>query len=370
MQVSFFHRMSYGPVGEQHLNWPVPNELFDPEQALRARDECIEEIEMADQLGFDWVSAAEHHYSPNSLGPSIAVLGALMSQHVHRARIALLGALLPLGNPVRIAEELAMLDTFTSGRLVAALLRGAPYEYLVYNVDPAESRSRFEEAWDLIMKAWTERQPFGWEGNHYHFRNVSIWPRPIQQPLPPIFMSGSSKDSGEFAARKRAGLGLAFTNLTRGAEAARFYREKASEYGWEPARDQVLFRIPAICVADTDEEAYALMRQGTGAAGDDHQYGNRLVAGSGYYRARDKEAQSYFERAAEDRPRSIEDQVAQGTMLCGSPASVIQQIRRVRDEVGAGIVEILFSRPGGSRDAKLHSIELFAREVLPEVHSL
>src|SRR6185436_18472597 len=168
------------------------------------------------------------HYSPGSLAPNVTVLASALSQRVKRAKIAILGALIPLNNPVRIAEEYAMIDTLSGGRLIAGLLRGAPYEYLVYNVNPAESRSRFEEAWDLIHKAWTERQPFGWVGRHYQYRNVSIWPRPIQQPTPPIFVSGSSKDSGDFAARKGVGLGLAFTNLPLAAEAAQFYRERAA----------------------------------------------------------------------------------------------------------------------------------------------
>ncbi len=84
-----------------------------------------------------------------------------------RARIAVLGALIPLiGNPVRIAEEYAMVDNLSGGRLIAGLMRGASYEYLVYDVNPAESRGRFEEAWDLISKAWTDTDPFGWEGRY------------------------------------------------------------------------------------------------------------------------------------------------------------------------------------------------------------
>ncbi len=150
MKFCFFGSMSYGRLREPVSTWPVPNEQFEPEQALHARDACFAEYELADELGFDWVSLAEHHYSPGSLAPSINVLAAALSQRVHNARIAILGPLLPLGNPVRIAEEIAMVDNLSGGRVIVALLRGAPYEYLVYNVDPAESRSRYEEAWDLI----------------------------------------------------------------------------------------------------------------------------------------------------------------------------------------------------------------------------
>jgi alkanesulfonate monooxygenase SsuD/methylene tetrahydromethanopterin reductase-like flavin-dependent oxidoreductase (luciferase family) len=227
MKVAYYSTLSHGPTRVRTASWPVPNALFDPEQALRAQEQYFAECRLCDEMGFDWISIAEHHYSPGSLAPSISVLGAALAQHVKRAKIAILGALLPLNNPVRVAEELAMIDLLSGGRLVAGLLRGAPYEYMVYNVAPAESRSRFEEAWDLIHTAWTDTQPFGWEGKHYSFRNVSIWPRPIQQPLPPIIVSGSSKDSGDFAARKQVSLGLAFTTYTLATQAVAYYRRQS-----------------------------------------------------------------------------------------------------------------------------------------------
>ena len=181
MKFSVFNAIPYGSVRGRVDAWPVPNELYEPEQGLAAFANFLEEVEMEDELGFDWISCAEHHYSPNSLSPSVSV-------------IAILGALIPLtGNPIRIAEEFATIDNLSGGRLVAGLMRGAPYEYLVYDVNPAESRSRFEEAWELIIKAWTETSPFGWDGRHFHYSNVSIWPRPVQQPTPPILISGSSR---------------------------------------------------------------------------------------------------------------------------------------------------------------------------------
>ena len=369
MKFCFYGSMSYGRLREPVSSWPVPNEHFEPEQALRARDACFEDYELADQLGFDWVSLAEHHYSPNSLAPSINVLAAALSQRVHRARIAILGALLPLNNPVRVAEEIAMLDNLTGGRVTVALLRGAPYEYLVYNVDPEESRSRFEEAWDLIYRAWTDTQPFGWEGKYYNFRNVSIWPRPIQQPTPPIFSSGSSKDSGEFAARKRVSLGLAFTNLPLASEAARFYREKAEESGWEARPENILYRLNAY-VAESDEQAFADMNEQVGGRGSAGVGGgivnaNRLVAASGFFGQRDAVLTRRFQNLSEDAPHSLEDAVRLGTLICGGPGTVIEQVARLREEIGCGIVEMSFTAPRGSIEAKRQAMTLFAREVAP-----
>lgn len=374
MKFCFFGSMSYGGLRHPVSSWPVPNEQFDPEQALRARDACFSDYELADELGFDWVSLAEHHYSPNSLAPSINVLAAALSQRVHRAKLAILGPLLPLSNPVRIAEEIAMLDNLTDGRVIVALLRGAPYEYLVYNVDPAESRARFEEAWDLIYRAWTDTQPFGWQGEHYSFRNVSIWPRPIQQPAPPIIASGSSKDSGEFAARKHIALGLAFTNLPLATKAARFYRETAEQFGWRPQPEDVLYRLNAY-VAENDEKAFADMRQqpaGRGAAGVGAgiMNANRLVAASGFFGQRDANLTQRFQNLGEGAPHGLEDAVKLGTLLCGGPSSVIEQVARLHEEIGCGVVEVSFAAPMGSMEAKQQAMTLFAREVIPALRDL
>lgn len=372
MKVSYYGGMPYGAVRDRSAmsRWPVPNELFEAEQAVRARDIALEEFEAADQLGFDWVSLAEHHYSPGSLAPNLTVLAAALTQRVKQAKIAILGPLLPLNNPVRIAEEVAMVDLLSGGRVVVALLRGAPYEYMVYNINPAESRGRFEEAWELIMKAWTDPRPFGWEGNHYHFRNVSVWPRPLQQPMPPVIMSGSSKDSGEFAARKRVALGLAFTNIILASEASRFYREKALEYGWQPSSEQILYRLRGY-VAETDEKAREELRStreggAPGGAAD----ANRLVASAGFFGQRDSQLTHRFQHLGEESQRTLEDQIEMANIICGGPASVIQQIKRIRDEIGCGVLEVSFLAPQGSRELKMKSIELFAKEVLPEVHDL
>src|SRR4030088_418549 len=144
------------------------------------------------------------------------------------------------------------------GRIIAGLMRGAPSEYITYGVNPAESRDRFQEALQLIVRAWTEPRRFGWEGCFYQFRTVSIWPRPVQQPHPPIFMSGSTPESCEFAARLHLGLGLAFTTVALAKESARYYREQAAACGWHPESGDVLYRAQ-VCVADTDDLARTTM---------------------------------------------------------------------------------------------------------------
>src|SRR5690606_21099926 len=122
------------------------------------------------------------------------------------------------------------------------------------NINPAESRARFEEALQLIKMAWTQTEPFGWQGRYYQYRTISIWPRVVQKPHPKIYMSGSSPESGEFAAKNRIGLGFAVTNVPLAKNAVTHYRQQADVFGWRPEPDDVIYRV-AVHVAHSDDEA-------------------------------------------------------------------------------------------------------------------
>jgi alkanesulfonate monooxygenase SsuD/methylene tetrahydromethanopterin reductase-like flavin-dependent oxidoreductase (luciferase family) len=331
----------------------------------------MEHVELADELGFDWIGCAEHHYSPGSLASNVSAVAAAITQRSRRARVCIMGALLPLNNPVRVAEEYALVDAMSGGRLVAGLLRGAPYEYLVYSVPPSESRSRFEEAWELVVRAWSEPEPFGWEGEHYHYRYVSIWPRPIQSPLPPIFISGSSRESAEFAARRRIGLGLAFTNLPAAKPAAQYYFQQAAEQGWQPEPDQVIYGHLPVYLGDTDEEAFLKARPRVEA---NHlvpgmMKANRLVAEAGFFGPRNPELLRRFQTMGSHGPLTLEQQLEMGTLLCGSPDTVVGQLRHLREELGAGVISLNFET-GSSEEETQATMRRFAKDVLPAMHEL
>ena len=367
MQAALFNIVPY--VGEaERGTWPASARTYSAEVAGRSMEMALEQYELADQLGYDWVTLAEHHFAPLSLTPNPMVMAGAVTQRVRRARIALLGATIPILNPVRVAEEFAMLDTLTGGRVVAGMLRGTANEYVTYDVNPAESWSRFEEAMALIVRAWTEPQPFGWQGRHYRFRSVSIWPRPVQQPHPPIYMSASSPEAGEFAARQRVRIGFAFTTLSLARTAARHYRDCAAANGWEPAPDHVLYRVTAH-VAESDEQALEELR----ASGADRpQRGfssaNRGVddaaAGAGYY-GRDAETQR---GRIDAQRRPMLERIENGQLLAGSPDTVLAQARRIGEEIGAGILELVFAPVG--RERALRAIELFGENVLPRLREL
>jgi alkanesulfonate monooxygenase SsuD/methylene tetrahydromethanopterin reductase-like flavin-dependent oxidoreductase (luciferase family) len=146
-----------GPTSGE--GWPVPAADFSPELAQASYETTLNQAEIADQLGWDWVSVAEHHFAPFSISPNPMVMAAAFSQRVKTAKIALMGPDTPILNPVRVAKGFAMLDNLTGGRIVAGLRRGAPNEYVTYNVHPNESRGRFEESLKLIKMVLTEKQP-------------------------------------------------------------------------------------------------------------------------------------------------------------------------------------------------------------------
>ncbi len=260
-----------------------------------------------------------------------------------------------------------MVDTLTGGRVIAGLMRGSTNEYVTYNVNPSESRGRFNEALELIRMAWTEKQPFGWQGRYYEYRTICIWPRPVQQPHPPIYISTASPESGEFAARHRLGAGFAFTTLQIATEAAKYYRQQCRAHGWEPTPDQIIYRL-ATHVADTDEQAIEeLTAAGGGTPSLGLSFRNRAVehavAGSGYY-GRDIDTQ----RARLQSRGELASRIEKGQVLVGSPETVLKQIKRIRDAIGAGIIDVTIASQLG--DKAMSSIELFGTKVLPRMREL
>jgi alkanesulfonate monooxygenase SsuD/methylene tetrahydromethanopterin reductase-like flavin-dependent oxidoreductase (luciferase family) len=362
MQAALFNPIRYG--GPSPAGWPVAPSAYDLEIGQRSMLGALENLRLADDLGFDWVTVAEHHYAGFSLTPNPMVLAGALTQVVKRAKIALLGPVVPILNPIRVAEEYAMLDTLTGGRIIAGLLRGTPNEYVTYNVNPAESRDRFEEALALIRRAWTEPEPFGWQGRFYQYRSVAVWPRVVQAPHPALYMSGSSPESGAMAARNRLGLGLAFTTVPLASQAAKFYREEARKLGWQPSPDQVIYRM-GFHVAKTDEQAMTdMVESGAAKPNVGLTMSNKAVLAGAM-------SAGYFGRAAEEQkervaPRDALQRVEQGQILLGSPETVWRQICHVRDQVGAGVLDLFPIVPIADRTTR--SIEMFGTKLLPRLH--
>lgn len=362
MKAAIFNLVPYLDVMDKGLSItpPVAPELFDPEVAARSLREGMELFELADELGFDWVTLAEHHYSPRQMTPNPLVLAGAVSGRVRRCGIAILGSLLPMNNPVRLAEEYALLDVLTNGRVMVGLLRGTAPEYMSYGTNPAESRAMYEEGVELMLRAWTEPQPFGWEGRYYQFRTVSIWPRPIQTPHPPVFLSGNSQASGSLAARHHLKMGLSFNPLAVACQLAEHYRSEARRCGWEPTPDDLLYR-GHVYVAETDEQAWEDTQRFRFGTPDAHPTLRPAVARA-------------LAQASGEAPDAAgggsHARYAEHAEFLGSPETVAAQIRQFRDQAGIGIVDLLFQGGRLPMPNVRRSVELFGTRVLPLIRDL
>ena len=358
MKVSYFETGRYASLRPVPPDWPAAPAAYDREAGAQAYRGMIERVECAEALGFDWVSVSEHHYSPRILTPAPIVSAAFIAARVHTIKIALLGPIIPQSNPVRVAEELAMLDTLAQGRLVVGLLRGTSNESLTYDLNPTESRERTDEGMELVLRAWAEPQPFGWQGRHFRYRTVSIWPRPLQQPHPPTYALGTSRESCEFAARQRIGCGVSYGSFESVGRATRYYREQCAQHGWEPTRDQIIYRANMI-LAETDDEAQAILKSQPTTAPFSMRAGVRDAIAK-------VDARNIAGMA---RPPVVTG--ALPTTFIGGPDTVVEQVRRCREEVGAGVLDLSLQPPGsGDPDSLLRALEFFGKTVLPRIREI
>ena len=358
MKVSFFETARYSPPEALPAEWPVPSGAYDREAGARAYRGMVERLRYVEELGFDWVSVSEHHYSPRILTPSPIVSAAFIAACVSRIKIALLGPIVPLSNPVRVAEELAMLDTLSQGRLVVGLLRGTANEALTYDLNPREARERTDEGMELILRAWTEPHPFGWQGRHFQYRTVSIWPRPLQDPHPPTFALGTSREACEFAAAHHLGCGVSYGPFDVMARVTRYYREQCARHGWQPTPEQIVYRAN-MALGDTDDEAHAMLARQSKQA----PFAMRAGVRDAISRIDSRNI------AGEARAPVVTG--ALPTTFVGGPDTVVEQVRRCREEVGAGVLDLSLHPPGsGELDPLTRALELFGRKVLPRIRDI
>ncbi len=368
MKVSYFACMGYADRHRFPPDWPVPVAHQDSAIALRSYAEGLAECKLAEAVGFDWVSLSEHHYSGNRMTPNPAVMAAAVAQHCKEVRIALLGQLLPLVNPVRAAEEIGMLDNLSGGRLVVAFMRGILSEDQVYDLNPAEGRARLTEGMDLVIRALTEPQPFSWEGRYYRYRTVSVWPRPVQQPLPPVFVATRSDDALAYAAANHLGLGVSYDSVEDTARVVDKYVQLCQAAGWEPTEDQIVYR-GGICLGETDQAAESCLAK-LEARGLQRGLAVGPVLTRAVQSARAGEAFNVRRVPAAGNAaragRSIRGMVG----FAGSPDTVVRQLSEFHEKCGVGVVDLAFQQPGVSHAQVMPAIELFGREVLPRLREL
>jgi alkanesulfonate monooxygenase SsuD/methylene tetrahydromethanopterin reductase-like flavin-dependent oxidoreductase (luciferase family) len=385
MKVFVFDLLPYGEhldhlKVDNELPFPLEKKHFKPAIAAKTYAEHLDAWAELDRLGYDGIGFNEHHTSPYGLMNSPNLLAAAAAQRTKNIKLLIYGNLLPLHEPLRLAEELAMLDCMSNGRLISGFARGIPREYNVYGVDQRQSRARYEEAYEIILKAWDE-EAFSYSGKFWSYKDVAIWPRPLQQPHPPIWIPiTTSKESIDWAAKHNAPItpGLGGRGLTE--DIVRYYATAMKRHGFTVTPQHLSIGAGAY-IADSKAQAIK-------ETAPYHLYFHRTLFSHGnitetsvakttgyvtdasldYIRpenlrlaARSREdfrsmTMKDVERFAEDAPWGTADEVR-------------DKIIAAAEHAGAETVLVSMNRGAMPQEMFLEQIRRFAREVLPALHA-
>lgn len=371
MRIFNFHLMPYTGLPDDYTgpSWVTcPNGLYAPELGSELYNRYLDELVYSEELGFDGVCVNEHHQNSYGIMPSPNLMAAILARQTKRLKIAVVGNALPLYNPpTRVAEEFAMIDNISGGRLIAGFVVGGGPEYYSFSINPAYARERFYEAHDIIIKAWTEPGPTEFIGKHYQLRFLNTWPRPLQKPHPEVWIPGAgSLETMEFVAKKRyAYMGIPYFHIDVFERTFQMFREACAREGYEPHPYQAGWLTP-IYVAETDEAARKQY--------EEHfwYFVRRLLPGinispPGYTSLRSIEniLKGFGQFALSLKTW---DQVVDGHYaIIGSPQTVAEQLEEDIERLGVGNLLGLFQLATLGPEATRHSMELFAHEVAPKL---
>jgi alkanesulfonate monooxygenase SsuD/methylene tetrahydromethanopterin reductase-like flavin-dependent oxidoreductase (luciferase family) len=351
------------------------NELYDPVRGHALYNRYLDELALADQLGFDGICVNEHHQNAYGLMPSPNIMAACLSQRTVRAKLVILGNVLTLyEHPLRVAEEVAMLDVVSGGRVISGQVVGTGNEFFSYNVNPTYARERYHEAHELILKAWTTPGPFPWEGKHFRFRYVNVWPRPLQQPHPPVWIPGSgSRETVDWVAER----GYTYMVLPTlapyelRARTAAYFHEACERNGYTARHEQIGWGV-GVYVAENDARAveeyepyfwyYAknLLR-------------NRDTFNSPPGHSTVQSVLGVLEARRKGRPGNFstwEEIQKAGFVIVGSPATVRDRLKEIASDTGLGTLLPNFSVGNAPHELTCKSMTLFAQEVIPSLREI
>ncbi len=323
----------------------------------------LNQIELEEQLGFDAVWFGEHHYSGYSFA-SPPVIAMAAAARTSRIRLGTGVSLLALGQPIRMAEEYAMLDVLSGGRLEYGIGRGfLKYAHEVMGVDEAENRERYIEGAELIQKAWTADGPFTFEGKYSTLLDYEFFPKPIQSPHPPIYASGVlTPESFAWAGAQGYNLSTAFflpaQELVR--DGITMYRQKLVEHGHDPATRDVAGVFQMYC-GESNQEA----RDSAGQYVLNYlEYFGRLASRS-QFTAQDFSA--YREGFAEVQGMDAYDEMdRQKLVMIGDPDTLIERIKWAQEYYGTNYLVFEIAQGGQPPETVIPSLERFAKYVMPE----
>ena len=377
IEVFWFSEQPYAHVTDADLEQydsgrlGFPNTFFDPEKAHILYNQYHEQYALADEVGFDGIMSNEHHASYWCMKPAVNLDAAVISKITKNTKIAILGNVIAVNDPIRMAEEIAMLDCFSNGRIISGFVRGTAVESLAGGIIPAENRSRFEEAHDLIIKCWTQPGPFRYEGKHYSYRVVNPWVLPVQDPHPPIWFPGlSSAESVVWAARHQhpymnLGSLLDYTEGLKGV-----YIDTAREVGFTPGPEHFGYLLRVFC-ADTDEEAQRIGE--TFLWTENHRNRGPLEHNDppGYQSREAVRIQRQLPGAGGfGRRMTYQELQDVDNVIVGSPDTVTRKLRNIIERLNPGYLHIYGNEGDMNHADVMRSVELLGQEVIPALHEI
>jgi len=385
MKFMWFHLMPYTELPEDFRDahpsvWvDIHSSLFDPKRAHHMYNDFMDELEFAAQCGFDAICVNEHHSNGYGLMPSPNLIASSLARRTTDTAICVMGNSLALYNPpTRVAEEFAMIDCISGGRLIAGFPVGTPMDTCyAYGQNPSQLRERYHEAHDLIMRAWTEVDTFAFNGRFNQQRYVNIWPRPIQRPHPPIWIpGGGSIETWQWCAERD----YVYSYLS-------YYGHKVGQATmdgfWKEMsrldKDRNPYRAgfaQTVAVAESREQAMELYTEAA-----EYFFGRclhidpRFVAPPGYTTEATTRVglQSQVAKAAaySDKfkllPTKMPDLVENGYIVLGSPDDVIQQIEELANNLNVGNLMLLLQFGNMGKDLTKYNTKLFAERVMPKL---
>jgi alkanesulfonate monooxygenase SsuD/methylene tetrahydromethanopterin reductase-like flavin-dependent oxidoreductase (luciferase family) len=367
--------MAYHPHFDGPMPYPVPGWMWDRELGQRLYGERMPFIQRMEDVGFDGIIFTEHHYGPNGgLTPSPMIVLAAASQVTHRIKLVTMGIALALyPQPVRVAEELALLDNLSGGRLVVGFISSGAQSLHAFNLKLEEEAGRYHEAYDLISRAWTDPNPFEWHGEYFDYNCVSILPRPYQQPHPAIWTTATSDQSIRWAAEHQISF-VAAGPTEQCVEILDAYQTHAeASCGWTPtAANRGIFREVYVTPTKASfEEKFDEI------ASQEHENAYPRIFEAPDLRELNQARyalKTYSWKKAGGRPaRGVGRGLAQvknGHFLLGDPETLIEQITAQQQATGAGVLVIRPEQGNMSLREAGDSMELFAGEVLPAIRAL
>jgi len=373
----FFHHHHYIDVPEDEARydatWVVPpGHLFDAEKGHRLYQRHMRLIRLADDLRFDGICINEHHNTVYSMTPTTSLMGAAIAQQTSHPKIMVAGVPVNLTYPNRIAEEYAMLDVMSGGRMEFAFPLGTGMEYWsnAGQVNPVTSRARFRESLEVILQAWTEDGPTRYDGEFFNYRYLNPWPKPYQKPHPKLFIVGSgSQETVELASDLNMGYSIVFTPIPSQLKAFQRIRDAAEEKGRTVNPDDLIIVVMAY-VADTDEQAEREAKPHIERFWSwFHRVPPRYLLPPGYVSTAEFLRRASDAALAHGTEASWEDMLAISRLALGSPDTVADTIASWAEEAGVARINVVLELGDMPEWKTVKNMNLFAEQVIPRIRA-